>query len=233
MSQDRQDRGPLEALSEEVAPPEGLEDAVTNALAERGLVRPARRGGRKIRLPLALAASLVLFAAGYGLGRAVRPEAGGATAGSASAGSAAGAGAAVETDPAVHPGAEAETGAAPEAASAGSATPAGPLFLLLLYEGPDFAPDRSVGQLVTEYGAWARSLREAGVLVRAEKLAGDGAWVVRAPETSGEGVGPGSSAPSGFYLITAPDYEAAVRIARASPHVRYGGAVSVRRIDPT
>jgi hypothetical protein len=38
---------------------------------------------------------------------------------------------------------------------------------------------------------------------------------------------------SGFFVVTADGYDDAVQIAQGSPHVKYGGSISVRAIDPT
>jgi hypothetical protein len=113
---------------------------------------------------------------------------------------------------------------------------------LLLLEGPartgpagvapsaaDSAAERA---LVQEYGAWAGRLARSGVLVMAEKLADDEITIharggVIAPmRNPAEEVG-------GFFLIQVADSAEAHRIARECPHLKYGGTVQVRRIEPT
>lgn len=85
--------------------------------------------------------------------------------------------------------------------------------------------------LVEEYAAWATSLAEAGRLIAAEKLAEAGAAVSEAgSETVAGSV---ADAVSGFFLVRATDEAAAFAIARESPHVRHGGVIEVRRIEPT
>lgn len=67
----RQEREVLARLPREAAPPPALEEATVSALRSRGLLRP----GRRVRAPqvgLALAASILLFLAGFGLGRRER-----------------------------------------------------------------------------------------------------------------------------------------------------------------
>lgn len=112
----------------------------------------------------------------------------------------------------------------PEATdSVGVMTPDARQFLLLIRgEEPERrAPE---AQLVREYSEWAGELAAAGRLIAAEKLADDrGRWV--------RGSGASADVISGFFLITAEDYDAAESIARASPHVGYGGIIEVRVVD--
>ena len=101
-----------------------------------------------------------------------------------------------------------------------------PRYTLLLYEGPEFnrAGTRE-SELVAEYGGWARELAGRGRLVAGEKLSAQG-WAL------------GSAAadrrdPSGFFIIAARSDEEALSIAQSCPHLRHGGTVSLRAIDPT
>jgi hypothetical protein len=85
--------------------------------------------------------------------------------------------------------------------------------------------------IVAEYRAWAGRLRDSGALVMAEKLADDpltmltAAGATQLPRNSADELG-------GFFLIQADSAEA-FRIARECPHLRHGGTVQVRRIQPT
>lgn len=85
--------------------------------------------------------------------------------------------------------------------------------------------------IVSEYRAWAMRLRDSGALVMAEKLARDPVTMLSAagatelPHDTPDEVG-------GFFLIQADSAEA-FRIARECPHLRHGGTVQVRRIQPT
>lgn len=113
---------------------------------------------------------------------------------------------------------------------------------LLLLEGPartrpsgvapsaaDSAAERAI---VAEYGAWAGHLQRSGALVRAEKLADepiaihakDG--VITPTRNSADEVG-------GFFLIQVADSAEANRIVRECPHLKYGGTVQLRKIQPT
>jgi hypothetical protein len=95
--------------------------------------------------------------------------------------------------------------------------PSGPRFVLLLHET---ASTRSSGVpeqvLVEEYRNWARGVHAGGRAISGEKL----------KDVEGETL-------SGFFIVEAPTVEAARAIADSCPHVRYGGRIEVREIDPT
>jgi hypothetical protein len=92
--------------------------------------------------------------------------------------------------------------------------------IFLLYGTPsDPAQDA-----VAEYSAWARRLASEGRSVHGEKLA-DGSVTVGGPAPS--------SVPGGFFTIGAATLDEARAIAAAHPHVRRGGIIVVRAIDPT
>jgi len=112
---------------------------------------------------------------------------------------------------------------------------------VLLLHGParttpsnaaEAAADSAVEQaIVAEYRAWATGLRNSGTLLIAEKLADDPLTMLTAngatqmPRNTADELG-------GFFLIQADSAEA-FRIARACPHLKHGGTVQVRRIQPT
>jgi hypothetical protein len=105
------------------------------------------------------------------------------------------------------------------------APPASPRFVLLLYAGTDpiaGTPDTRR----REYSQWARDVAAGGAAISGEELA----------EESRElptGADPGAVAgplPRGFFVVSAPDLDAAQRIASTCPHLRYGGRIVVKRI---
>ena len=112
---------------------------------------------------------------------------------------------------------------------------------LLLLHGPAQTPPQTAEQsvadsiagaaIVAEYKAWAMRLRDSGALVTAEKLAANPVTMLSA---SGATEMPRGTADElgGFFLIQADSAEA-YRIARECPHLRHGGTVQVRRIQPT
>lgn len=119
------------------------------------------------------------------------------------------------------------SGAAPAAPD----SPA-PTFALFLYPGaatPSSAPEEV---LVEEYARWARGLRERGRHASGEKLKPGARFL---PEVL-RGTTPFDLRPEsleGFFLIQASSMDEAESIARTCPHLRRGGIVTVRAIDPT
>jgi hypothetical protein len=121
----------------------------------------------------------------------------------------------------------------------GSATPPAddgrPRFALFLYEGPEYdqpAPG-AMEQRVQEYVAWASEEREDVVVEGGEKLREDPDLVVGPGEESEVAPAPEAARLAGYFLVRATSRRAAVQAARTCPHVRYGGRIVVREIDPT
>jgi hypothetical protein len=111
-----------------------------------------------------------------------------------------------------------------------------PRFVLLLYEGPDYrqpSPGR-MDERVREYVAWAAAERADGAVEGGEKLR-DGDDVSIRPDGSAGVVPPrpGEGRLAGYFLIRAADRQSALEIARSCPHVRYGGSIVLREIEPT
>ncbi|MBV9883703.1 MAG: hypothetical protein JO276_11895 [Sphingomonadaceae bacterium] len=99
------------------------------------------------------------------------------------------------------------------------AQPAGPRYVLLLYEGPDYRPTAS-GR-AAEYSAWARAPHADGRVVGGEELAGE-------PTRLGPAfTGP---IPAGFFIVEAGDRAALLRLAASCPHLRHGGSIAIRAL---
>lgn len=98
------------------------------------------------------------------------------------------------------------------------AEPTMPRFALLLFEPATFDSTASHEALAAEYGAWAASLG-------AQFVNGDALGDSRALG----GVAPAVE-PTGFFIVQAADYDAAVSLARECPHLRHGGVVTVRTV---
>jgi hypothetical protein len=106
-----------------------------------------------------------------------------------------------------------------------------PRFVLFLYEGPEYdqPPPGAMDERVREYSAWAGEERREGTVEGGEKLK-DGDDVVIG---AGEAPGAEEFRLAGYFLIRAADQGSALAIARSCPHVRYGGSIVLREIDPT
>ena len=209
------ERAALERLRED-GPPADLVDSVVAALAGRGLIgggshataRPLPEP-RTAKVParrawawgaLALAAALAAFFAGISIS---------------------------------------DRGAGRTPAGTGAARPAAAeRYLLLLYEDAAYrapaTPDEQAAR-VAEYVGWVEELRERGIDIEGEELAPseESEWL----DGRGDEVGAAQGAPggplgalAGYFLVAAPDADAAVAIARTTPHIKHGGTVVVRRI---
>ena len=111
-----------------------------------------------------------------------------------------------------------------------------PRFAFFLYEGPEYrqpAPG-AMAQRVGEYVAWASEKRTNGVVEGGEKLRDDIDLAVEPDGRTGEATAAsGEPRLAGYFLVRASDRSAAAEIARTCPHVRYGGSIVIREIDPT
>ncbi len=115
-----------------------------------------------------------------------------------------------------------------------SPKPQNPLYVLLLYESPN--PSENTAELVREYGQWAGGLATGGRFVAGEKLRETGRILTRSNGELGirEGIRTnGSSILGGYFIIEAGDYDEAVKIASECPHLKYGGTIELREVEPT
>jgi hypothetical protein len=110
--------------------------------------------------------------------------------------------------------------------------PSTPRFVLLLYDGAIAPGHAHEAARVEEYRRWVRALAESGRSVSGEKLGPSAQQLdpglAGAPTPSADG-----SALRGFFIISAASPDDAVAVARTSPHLRHGGRIVVRPIDPT
>lgn len=113
-------------------------------------------------------------------------------------------------------------------------------YMLLLHEEPqDFSqlsPD-AIQAVIGEYVAWSRKLEAEGKLIDGKKLKDDGG-----KQLSGwDGDFRISDGPfaevkeviGGYFAVAAADYDEASAIARDCPHLKYGGRIELREIEPT
>ncbi len=113
-------------------------------------------------------------------------------------------------------------------------------FLLLLHEDPsafeELAPDE-IESVIGEYVAWREELAAAGRLTGGTKLRDEGGRSLTKENGKVRVVdGPFSEANEvigGFFMIAAADYAEAVEISRDCPHLKYGGRIELREVEPT
>ena len=110
-----------------------------------------------------------------------------------------------------------------------AATDATPRFLLLLYDSGNVAPPSAERRraIVAEYSAWAHGLESEGRLVSAEELSDASVWLGGSLRTTD------AARIGGFFLIRARDLSEARQIAERCPHLKYGGRIELRPIQPT
>ncbi|MCI0403727.1 MAG: YciI family protein [Acidobacteria bacterium] len=112
-----------------------------------------------------------------------------------------------------------------------------PSYALLLRPGPDYreGTEADEQQRVKEYGAWARGLYEKGQLISGEKLNDNARTLIARNGTVAFLEQPGGEPGpvQGLFLIRAASMDRALEIARGCPHLRHGGVIEVRPIDPT
>jgi len=115
-------------------------------------------------------------------------------------------------------------------------------FMLLMHSDPaEFTAlsPTEMQEIIGKYRAWSQGLRDGGKMISGEKLRDDAGKVLRhrgAAVTVKDGPYPESKEMlGGYFVVEAPDYAAAVEIAKGCPHVRPGstGAIEIRQIHET
>lgn len=115
-----------------------------------------------------------------------------------------------------------------------------PNYLLLLHEQPaDFSgmsPD-DIQAVIGEYVAWRRKLEADGIFAGGQKLKDEGGRHLSGYNGDFRVTdGPYAEAKEvigGFFSITAASYDEAVEISKDCPHLKYGGRIELRQIEPT
>jgi hypothetical protein len=114
----------------------------------------------------------------------------------------------------------------------GAATPdPEPRFALLLYGGSEEGGAAAEAARVDEYRRWAVGLAQRGHYVAGEKLGVDANELTSTAATRMAAPGPESLA--GFFVVGASNASEAETIARSCPHLRHGGRIVIRPIEPT
>jgi hypothetical protein len=111
-----------------------------------------------------------------------------------------------------------------------------PRYALLLYEDSSFQPPPPGDQAryVAEYSRWATEVNAAGNGLTGEELSVRGRTIEPGGEaTDHDQITEGGSVLSGFFIVHATDLERATAIAKTCPHLKHGGRVVIRPIEPT
>lgn len=109
-----------------------------------------------------------------------------------------------------------------------------PRFVLFLYGG-DADPAQTETQ-VREYGIWIHQLAETGRLAQGEKLKDSGRVLQKISghmQSRATPLSQNIGELGGYFIIAAANYEEALKIAEQCPHLKYGGVIELREIDPT
>lgn len=105
-------------------------------------------------------------------------------------------------------------------------------FALMLYGGSTGSDSSAHAARADEYRRWAAAEHPWGRVLGGEALA-DSAWTVSRGKTNISLSQPRADELVGFFLVQAPSREAAAFLAAECPHLKYGGRVVVRAIQPT
>ena len=113
-----------------------------------------------------------------------------------------------------------------------------PDYMLLLHERPEnfenLSPEEMQG-IISRYMSWRTN--QSTRVVGGNKLRDDAGRVIERGKARAEvRDGPFTESKevvSGYFIVSASDYDDAVRIASGCPHLELGGRIEVREIEPT
>jgi hypothetical protein len=115
-----------------------------------------------------------------------------------------------------------------------------PNYLLLLHEKPsDFSglSADAIQAVIAEYVAWSQKIAGKGKLVGGQKLKDEGGKRLTGYREEFRSTdGPFAEAKEvigGIFTIDAGSYDEAVEISKDCPHLKYGGWIEVREVEPT
>jgi hypothetical protein len=110
-------------------------------------------------------------------------------------------------------------------------------YMLLLYSNPSdwktMSPE-DIQKAILKFSAWREKVRGRNLLLGSHKLADEPGKVMRGKGPVRVTDGPYSETKEvlgGYFLIEAPNYNAAVDLARDCPGLEYGGTIEVREVD--
>lgn len=113
-------------------------------------------------------------------------------------------------------------------------------YMMLLHESTTGFADLSaedIQQIIGEYIAWKNTIAADGKLAGGKKLKDEGGKHLT---MNGGGLrvtdGPFAEAKEvigGYFAILADNYDEAVKTAQTCPHLKYGGRIELREVEPT
>ncbi len=115
-----------------------------------------------------------------------------------------------------------------------------PNYLLILHEEPadlsQLSP-QDIQAVIAEYVGWSKKLEVEGKYAGGQKLKDEGGkhlsgWAGEFRVSDGP-FAEAKEVIGGFFTIKAADYAEAVKIAEECPHLKYGGRIELREIEPT
>ena len=115
-----------------------------------------------------------------------------------------------------------------------------PSYMMLLHEAPpDFSKMSAadIQGMINDYKNWRNGVAEKGKLAGGAKLRDEGGKHI----TGANGEirvtdGPFAEAKEvigGYFAITADNYDEAVELCKDCPHLKYGGRIELREVEPT
>lgn len=115
-----------------------------------------------------------------------------------------------------------------------------PNYMLLLHEQPmDYSgvSAEEMQAVIAEYVAWRHKVEGEGKFVSAEKLKDEGGrHLVHTDDGLRVTDGPYAEAAEvigGYFTILADSYDDAVATASECPHLKFGGRIELREVEPT
>lgn len=113
-------------------------------------------------------------------------------------------------------------------------------FILLLHENPASfagATPEQMEQVISEYVAWRVALEKQGRFAGGEKLRDEGGRHLTGSGAQFKVVdGPFAEASEvigGYFTLEAKHYDEAIELAQSCPHLKYGGRIELRQVEPT
>lgn len=102
-------------------------------------------------------------------------------------------------------------------------------YILLLHEDERFRPQGSEMEVFTEYATWMGKMMMNGVNITGKELAPESTYWLG--EETAEIAEVRRDKISGYFIIDVQDRDEAERIAKSSPHIKYGGTVELIKLS--